>query len=226
MIHTLTLELHPDPDTLDLMLRTFRAFREACALVTQTALKANTRDRGRLHALVYRKLCPLPTSRKQPHQVPLPSQFAGLAIGRVIHQLKAKGQGQANPYPRRSYDVDARTLALEISQGCVRMAHLGSWNVRGSLGRQNRLEVPVALQGLSKEDLQLLTEGRFVAGHILLPPPGRPSLLLRIDDEDLAPGTPGPAADAPLDPDAPPAHRSHRKLRTPRPAAGTTKKAT
>ena len=187
---TLRLGLQPDPDTLAALQALHEAYQDACQLIQDVALEHSTRDRSRLHVLLYRRLCPEPGPLAPPRAgqpQPLPAQYATLAIGRVIHQLRTRARSQANPYPPDSFDVDARTASLEPTQGLLRLAHLGSYGVRGQNAKLNRLTLPYLAPNLSILQRQVLHQGRFVAGFLLLEagPGGRVSLEARFDDAHL-----------------------------------------
>jgi hypothetical protein len=191
---TITLALRPEPQDLAALQHLREVYQMACARIHATALQTNTRDRSLLHARLYRQLCPSQPIPGGPP--PLPAQYAVLAIGRAIHQLRVKARRQADPYPRRSLDVDSRVAEVDLVQGVLHLAHLGSYGLRGENAKHARLSLPLILDGLTAEDRQVLAGGHLRGGSLILPPPGRLHLVARFE---LPPPT--PAAPDPIQPE-------------------------
>lgn len=170
--HCLTLPLEPQEPELEALKRLLESFEDACEIVQDAAIEHSTRDRSRLHHLLYRTLCPDPLSHayRGPKSRPLPSQYAVLAIGRVIHQLRARANRRADPYRPNTFDVDARTLDLDTTQQEIRLASLHSYNMRGQAAKDNRLRIPFAFTGMSPIEQVVVTRGRFVGGSIWVLP--------------------------------------------------------
>lgn len=187
---TIIVKVRPVRDQLLIIQEVLQAFQKACTIVGRLAIKHRTRHPMRLQNLSYPELCP---KKPEPGDFKLPSQYAIRACNRIAHQLRLEKDGNPDPYPDRSFDVDSRLLSYDRSLQAISITTLAAIGVRGRPARDGVGRIKLAVSFDSKENKDLFETGRFLGGHVVVTARKAVLLIARIEpcppkEEDLAPG--------------------------------------